>query len=81
MADWIRLLRLRLAVLLFGDGWSGCVSRLWLIRERAMAAVTKDGRVNLAECQALADALYADIPGNWQLTLSRVPPKGENTDV
>ena len=46
---------------------------LWLIRERAMKCITPDGRVILADCQALADVLYTQIPGEWQLTITRIP--------
>lgn len=76
----IRLARLRLAIVLFGGGWGGVISRLWLIRERAMAAVTREGRVDLANCQALADALYENIPGKWQLTIIKVSDSGSPTE-
>lgn len=68
---FINRVRLRLASWIFGGDWYGVVMRLWLIRERAMAAVNADGRVTLAECESLAEALYAPIPGEWTLTVTR----------
>lgn len=68
---WLVHLRLRAASVLLGGGWAHIVMRLWLIRDRAMAAVTPEGRVNLAECKALSDALYANLPGSWRLTITR----------
>ena len=67
----LRHVRLRLAAWLMGDDWSGVIMRLWLIRERALVAVTKDGRVILAECEALSEALYAPMPGTWTLDVTR----------
>lgn len=66
--------RVRLGMKIVGRSYLDAVSRLWLIRERAMTAITRDGHVILADCPALAEALYADIPGEWQVTttLTRV---------
>lgn len=66
--------RLRLASWIMGDRWWGAVSRLQLIRQRAEIAITRDGSVILADCPALAEALYEDIPGSWTLTVSPTPP-------
>lgn len=70
----IRQARLKIACWIFGRGWGGIVMRLWLIRDRAMAAVTPEGGVILAECKALSDALYEPIPGHWQITIARIYP-------
>lgn len=67
-----RKARFRLGCWLLGDGYRGAVMRLWLIRERAMQAITPDGEVVLAKCQPLSDALYAPIPGRWSFTISHV---------
>lgn len=72
-----RRLRLRLGSWILGDEFYGVVTRLWLIRKRAMAAVTADGYVTLAECPALAEALYKPMPGMWSLTVVRSPQSGD----
>lgn len=66
--------RLRLASWLFGGGWYGAITRLQLVHQRAKLAITPDGHVVLAECEALAEILYADVPGEWKLTVERVEP-------
>lgn len=69
-----RVLKLRVGFWLIGGDAMGLWSVLWLIRERAMRAVTRDGGVILAECQSLADALYEQTPGRWRLTLTEMEP-------
>lgn len=66
--------RLRLASWLFGGGWYGAIARLQLIHQRAKLAITPDGHVVLAECEALAEILYADVPGEWKITVERIEP-------
>lgn len=69
--NWKRL-RFRVGSFVMGDNWAGVVTRLWLIRDRALAAVSKDGMVTLAECPALAEALYERMPGKWALSVARI---------
>lgn len=45
--------------------------RLWLINKRAMKCVTRDGHVILSEVLPLAEALYAELPGTWIVTIER----------
>lgn len=71
-SGWWKRLRFRIGSAVIGDGWAGVVTRLWLIRDRAMAAVSKDGYVTLAKCPGLAEALYEPMPGTWSLTVERV---------
>lgn len=75
---WWERNRLRIASWIMGDGWAGVVTRLWLIRERAMAAIAEDGRVTLVDCIPLAEALYEPMPGNWRLTIERVATEDSN---
>lgn len=72
LARVVNRMRLRVGGWVLGNGWFGVVGRLWLIRERAMIAIHQDGRVVLADCQALADALYGPVPGRWKLTIERL---------
>jgi hypothetical protein len=64
--------RFRVGSWLMGGEWYEVVMCLWVIRERAMRAVDRDGRVLLAECESLADALYAPIPGRWAITVTEI---------
>ena len=68
----VNRLRMRLASLIMGRGWLGTIQRLVLIRDRAMRAVNRDGAVTLFECEALAQALYEDVPGEWLLTVALI---------
>ena len=74
MNRFLNNLRLALASLILGRGWYGVISRLWIVYDRAKLCITKDGQVILSECKPLADALYADIPGQWKLTIEELPP-------
>jgi hypothetical protein len=67
-----RRLRIRLGLWILGEGFAGSVARLWLVHERAKAAVSESGHVVLAKCEPLAEALYAPIPGNWRLSVERI---------
>ncbi len=71
---WIIKLRMKLAAWIMGDGWGGVLTRLWLIRARALDAISEDGMVTLAKCPALAETLYEKMPGTWTLTAVRSDP-------
>jgi hypothetical protein len=64
-------LRLRIGSAILGGGWLGVLMRYKLIAERAQDCITPDGRVILANCAPLAEALYAQIPGEWTLSVVR----------
>ena len=66
----IARLRIRLGLWIVGGDLLGAVTLLQLIAERAKRCITPDGHVILAECKPLADALYAQTPGHWTLTLT-----------
>lgn len=70
VSRWVKF-RIRLGIALMGQDFLGVCSLWQLIADRARAAVKPDGTVVLAECQALADALYTQTPGDWTLTLTR----------
>jgi hypothetical protein len=72
---WLRA-RLRVGCAIIGPGWLGYVTACTILRQRARECITPDGQVILAKCQPLADALYAQIPGDWTLTATRTdaPP-------
>lgn len=65
--------RFWLGMKILGQAPLGVWMRLWIIRERAMKAVGEDGRVTLADCEALAEALYKPMPGNWLFTVMQLP--------
>jgi hypothetical protein len=65
-------LRMKLAGWILGDGWTGVISRLWLIRDRAMEAVDKSGQIIPEKSKPLAEALYHDVPGTWELHIIKV---------
>lgn len=75
MPEWDRVIwrmytraRMRLGAAILGRGWLGVMTALLIIDKRARDCITPDGRVILANCQPLADALYAQIPGIWTFT-------------
>lgn len=71
---WDRMMnraRLRIGAWILGGGWFGAITRLQLIHQRAEKAVMRDGSVVLADCEALAEALYGEVPGIWTLTVRR----------
>lgn len=70
VSRWVKF-RIRLGIALMGNDFLGVCSLWQLIADRARAAVKPDGRVILSECQALADALYTQTPGDWTLVLTR----------
>jgi hypothetical protein len=72
-----RWIRLTVGAWIIGGEWHGIVMRLWLIRDRAMEAVTKDGYVDLSRCKLLAEVLYEEMPGEWSLVATRLPDRGE----
>ena len=69
---WLQRWRIRIGLKIVGGGYQGAVMRLWLIRERAMTAITQGGGVILADCPALAEALYEPIPGQWRFTIEQI---------
>lgn len=71
LTRYVNRLRLRVGAWILGDGWFGAITRLQLIHDRARQAVNADGRVTLAACPALAEALYAPIDGVWTLAVTR----------
>lgn len=72
---FLEKLRVRVGAWLIGGDYLATIARLWLIRERAKAAVASDGTVVLAECASLAEALYEPLPGSWDFTLQRSPER------
>lgn len=68
---WYVKVRIQLGIALMGNDFMGVCSLWQLIADRAREAVRPDGSVILAKCEPLAEALYAQTPGNWQLTLTR----------
>ena len=64
-------LRLRVGSAILGGGWFSVTMRYIQIARCARDCITPDGRVILAKCQPLADALYAEeIPGRWRLDMT-----------
>lgn len=62
--------RIRLGMALMGDDFCQAIALYQLITDRARDAVTPTGHVVLARCEPLAEALYKQVPGNWQLTVT-----------
>ena len=63
--------RFHLGMAILGRDAKGAWAVLWIIRERALDAVTSDGQVILANCEALAEALHRQMPGTWTFTMKR----------
>jgi hypothetical protein len=78
---WWQRLRLRLGAKLIGGGWLGALTRHVLIAQAARECITMDGQVILAKCQPLADALYADMPGQWSFSATKLPDSPASTDL
>lgn len=73
--------RLRVGAWILGGGWFRAVTRLQLVHDRALAAITPDGHVTLSACEPLAEVLYREPGGDWKLTVERIDPDSPPSPV
>ena len=67
---WFRF-RVRLGAWLIGDRFFDHLLFFVQIFQLARRAVHEDGTVTLSECEPLADALYRQPVGEWELSVER----------